>query len=363
MLQAGMRLAVLGPSLDFGKGSYILKSLAQGLSLLNSNIEVYPIGYNDIVLGLRDVYSHFPAMYNAVFPKVYNLSFRRGFKHVRLFSERYSFVKYVLKNFDCLLLSVTALSYLGVIELIKHRFPMILWDIDSPNLPYAEYSQYLSNGRYLLLCYSKGGCELWSKYGVNTIFFPLACDTNMFYPIKGSKKIVDILFTGRYLRDRENGYRIYLYPLIRRFHKSVVIVGSGWTDNPNVKDARIIPGIPYTLLNKFYNMAKVCINIHRDKARECYTALNLRTFEVLGSGQLLISDRVIGIDELFDVGKEVIVCDDGNEFLNNVEKYLLDDKARQRIAEAGYNKVIQSHTIMHRAKKLQEIIEGSFTLR
>jgi len=61
----------------------------------------------------------------------------------------------------------------------------------------------------------------------------------------------------------------------------------------------------------------------------------------LGSGQLLISDRVIGIDELFDVGKEVIVCDDGNEFLNNVEKYLLDDKARQRIAEAGYNKVIQ----------------------
>jgi hypothetical protein len=34
----------------------------------------------------------------------------------------------------------------------------------------------------------KGGCELWAKYGVNTIFFPLACDTNIFYPIEGSKK-------------------------------------------------------------------------------------------------------------------------------------------------------------------------------
>lgn len=167
-----MRLAVLGPSLDFEKGSYILKSLALSLSSLDDSIEVYPIGYNDIVLRTERIKSFSPAMYNVVFPRVYSLSFRRILRHARLFSERYSFVKYILKNFDCLLLSVTALSYPGVVELAKHRFPMILWDIDSPNIPYAEYSRYLSNNRCLLLCYSKGGCELWTRHGVNSIFFP-----------------------------------------------------------------------------------------------------------------------------------------------------------------------------------------------
>ncbi len=109
-------------------------------------------------------------------------------------------------------------------------------------------------------------------------------------------------------------------------------------------------------------MAKVCINIHRDNSRKCHTALNLRTFEVPGSGQLLISDRVAGINELFEVGKEVIACDDEKEFLDNVETYLLDDVARNRVAEAGYNRIIQTHTLMHRAKQLQEIIERNFQL-
>jgi len=92
--------------------------------------------------------------------------------------------------------------------------------------------------------------------------FPLACDTNIFYSIKGNKKMIDILFTGRYLKDREEGYRIHPYLLIRRFYRSVIIVGSGWIGNPNIKDAKIIPSMPYTLLNEFYNMAKICINMH-----------------------------------------------------------------------------------------------------
>ena len=120
--------------------------------------------------------------------------------------------------------------------------------------------------------------------------------------------------------------------------------------------------MPYTLLNKFYNMAKVCINIHRDDSRRCHTALNLRTFEVSGSSQILISDKVVGIDELFEVGKEIIVCGNGDEFLDNVEKYLFDDKARQMIAEAGFSKIIHAHTIMHRAKQLQKIIAKELLL-
>jgi hypothetical protein len=91
-----MRLAVLGPSLNFEKGSYILKSLAEGLSLLDSRIEVYPVGYHDIVLfGAHRFRSNSPSLYRVLFPKVYKLSTRRGFKHLKLLVETTSFVKFI----------------------------------------------------------------------------------------------------------------------------------------------------------------------------------------------------------------------------------------------------------------------------
>jgi spore maturation protein CgeB len=271
--------------------------------------------------------------------------------------ETTSFVKFILKNFDCILLSVTALSYRGVIKLTKHYFPMILWDIDSPYIPYLIYSQYINEDRHVLLCYSKGGCDLWRRYGVNSVFFPLACDTTLFYPTKSQTKNIPILFTGRYLGDRLEGYEKFLYPLVHRFGKKVVIVGSGWESNQIVKNARVINGLPYWLLNTLYNMARICINIHRDNSRRTHTALNLRTFEIMGSGQICITDRVSGIEELFQPDDEIIVCDDANEMLANVEKILNDDPLRAKIARAGYNKILQAHTIKHRAIQLIKILE------
>jgi spore maturation protein CgeB len=47
-------------------------------------------------------------------------------------------------------------------------------------------------------------------------------------------------------------------------------------------------------------MAKICINIHRDSFRKCYATLNPRTFEVLGAGQMLISDEVLGINDFLN---------------------------------------------------------------
>lgn len=353
-----MRLAVLSPTLGFEKGNYILKSLAEGLSLLDSRIEVYPVGYHDVVLfGTHRFRSNFPSLYRVLFPKVYKLSTRRGFKHLKLLVETTSFVKFILKNFDCILLGITALYNRGVLELTKHYFPMILWDGDSPNIPYLIYSQYLNEDRHILLCYSKGGCELWRRYGVNPVFFPYACDTTLFYPTKSQPKNIPILFTGRYLRDRSEGHKKFLYPLVRRFGEKVVIVGAGWKENPIVKGAKVLNYLPYTLLNVVYNMAKICINIHRDNQKRTHTALNLRTFEIMGSGQICISDRVAGVEEFFQPGEEIIVCSDADEMLDNIEKYLSDELSRSRVASAGHSKVVRAHTIKHRAAQLIEILE------
>jgi spore maturation protein CgeB len=77
-------------------------------------------------------------------------------------------------------------------------------------------------------------------------------------------------------------------------------VGSSWKSNPHVRGAKIISDVSYIWLNKLYNMAKICINVHRDSFRKCYATLNPRTFEVLGAGQMLISDEVLGINDFLN---------------------------------------------------------------
>jgi spore maturation protein CgeB len=351
-----LKLAVLGLSLSFEKGGYILKSLAEALQSLDQDIEVYPIGYFDIVLGTGGVFWREPSLYRKLYPKLYMFSHRKGVSILRLVSEKMLFAEYVMKNFDFALISVAALDKPGVVALVKRKFPVIFWDIDSPNLPYHKYSSILAEGNYLMLCYSKGGCKYWVEHGIDSLFLPLACATNLFHPIRGTRKTIDILFTGRYLKDREGGYKAFLYPLARRFRGSVTIVGSGWESNPQVKNAKVISSVPYNLLNKMYNMAKININIHRDNSRKCHTALNLRTFEVPGAGQVLMSDEVLGINEFFKPGHEIVIVRGEDELIDNIEKFLQSEEERMKIAEAGYKAVLEKHTILHRAKTLLKIL-------
>ncbi|MCX7796200.1 MAG: glycosyltransferase [bacterium] len=347
-----MRLAVIGPTLEFGKGSYILKSL--GKQLESTNLQVSYLGYHDVILNTSRMYLKRKQLYYKVQPIIYKNSFRRGIRLLRTIIEKSYFVKYIVKNFDCVLASVTALEFLGVSKLAEKNFPIIFWDMDSPNIPYERYAKFIKDN-HILLCYSKGGQKIWSEHGIESYFLPLACDTNIFYPINNAKKI-EILFTGRYLRDRIHGYREYLYPLIEYFGRKVVIVGDGWKNNRYVSKATVLPGVPYQVLNKIYNMAKICRNIHRDETRNCHSAFNLRLFESMGAKQFTICDYILGIDEFFHLSRELIVCEDGKRLIEEVKFYLENEEDRNSIAQAGYEKILKEHTIRRRAQQVRKII-------
>ncbi|MEM2069421.1 MAG: glycosyltransferase [Nitrososphaerota archaeon] len=349
-----MRLAVIGPTLEFSKGSYILKSLGEHLE--SPDLQVSYLGYHDVILNTSIVYLANGQLYRKLWPIIYKNSFRRGIRLFRTIIEKSYFVKYVMKSFDCILASITALEFLGIAELAKRNFPIVFWDIDSPNIPYRKYASLIRDN-HVVFCYSKGGLKIWEENGVNSYFLPLACDTHIFYPMKNSEKKIEILFTGRYLKDRIEGYRRYLYPLIENFGKRVVIVGDGWEIDKHGVKATILPGIPYHLLNKLYNMAKICINIHRDKARSCHSAFNLRVFESLGAGQFMISDNILGIDEFFRPGKELVISEGGSRLIEEVTFYLENEKDRSRIARAGHMKVLREHVIGLRAKQVRKIME------
>ena len=83
-------------------------------------------------------------------------------------------------------------------------------------------------------------------------------------------------------------------------------------------------------------------------------AHNLRLFETTGVGSFLLTDNLPGIDELFEVGKEVETYDSIDECIDKIKYYLLNEEEREKIAKAGQIRTLRDHTYEKRIEKLFE---------
>ncbi len=81
--------------------------------------------------------------------------------------------------------------------------------------------------------------------------------------------------------------------------------------------------------------------------------LTMRIFEGTLCGALVISDSAKnGLNELFHVGKEIVLYNNGDDFLEKIHFYLAHDNEREQIAVAGQKRALQEHTYNHRVKTI-----------
>jgi spore maturation protein CgeB len=73
-----------------------------------------------------------------------------------------------------------------------------------------------------------------------------------------------------------------------------------------------------------------------------------RNFEVPGCGGFLLTERVPHLERYFELGVEVAVYEDFGDLLVQLPRWLEDEQARARVAEAGYRRVLSEHTYDHR---------------
>jgi spore maturation protein CgeB len=73
-----------------------------------------------------------------------------------------------------------------------------------------------------------------------------------------------------------------------------------------------------------------------------------RNFEVPGCGGFLLTERVPHLERYFDLDREVGVFDGADDLADRVRYWLEHDQERQRVADAGYRRVLAEHTYDHR---------------
>jgi spore maturation protein CgeB len=69
-----------------------------------------------------------------------------------------------------------------------------------------------------------------------------------------------------------------------------------------------------------------------------------RNFEVPGCGGFLLTESVPHLERYFELDREVAVFDGADDLVDKVRYWLDHEQERQRVADAGYRRVISEHT-------------------
>ena len=109
---------------------------------------------------------------------------------------------------------------------------------------------------------------------------------------------------------------------------------------------------------RFSCQTKVNLNIVRKPHATVYASAISRIFELASMGCCILSNPYNGIEEWFNVGKEVLVANNDKE-INEIYSWLLtDEDARIRMGNAARQRLLNEHTHKHRAQEILDIIKS-----
>lgn len=98
----------------------------------------------------------------------------------------------------------------------------------------------------------------------------------------------------------------------------------------------------------------VTLNHHIDVAGSY--ANNMRLYEATGVGTMLITDWKENLQEMFELGKEVVAYRSPEECVELIRYYLEHDDKREAIAVAGQRRTLGEHTYYQRMQELVHLV-------
>lgn len=105
----------------------------------------------------------------------------------------------------------------------------------------------------------------------------------------------------------------------------------------------------YKELTYIYNGSKINLDIGRIYQRDIVT---MRVFDILACKAFALVDHSDDLENLFNIGSEVVSYRSVSEIPSLVRYYLGHDAERRQIGECGYRKVLREHTIRNRIERM-----------
>ena len=110
-----------------------------------------------------------------------------------------------------------------------------------------------------------------------------------------------------------------------------------------------------TMLGTVYQTSKVNLNI---SAKNIHHGIPMRVFDILGAGGFCISNYQRGLEDVFELGTDLVVYDDYDDLIYKTTYYLEHKEERVEIAENGRRKVREYHLYEHRLEEIERVVMG-----
>jgi hypothetical protein len=216
-------------------------------------------------------------------------------------------------------------DWLPVKEISESKKMKIFWSIDSHCV--LKQHQYLCKllNIDILLNSTESYIPYYDGLVKKSYWFPNAYPDDLMYPLN-IEKTIGIGFCGNVLNRGHVIDSLDKYSI----KKDIFVIGDDMVNAINS-----------------YKIHFNC-NISND--------INYRTFETCGCKTMLLTNYTPGLEKLFNIGEEIVIYESIDDLDNKVRYYLENENERNKIAEAGYQRVKRDHTYFERSKKIVEII-------
>lgn len=200
--------------------------------------------------------------------------------------------------------------------------PVVYWPTDT-HISGDSYAYRLNLAKQSDIVYTaqKVTVEQFAKDGVKATWLPCAVEPLAYPKYELASKHYDVAFLGHVNSDNRIEALDRLFKEFPNFY---------FGQRHFEEAARI------------YADSKICFNIAHDND------VNMRCFEVTGSGGFLLTNRINSLEELFIDGKEIVMYDDLEDMVKKAKYYLEHDEEREAIAAAGYARSMKDHKFSQR---------------
>jgi spore maturation protein CgeB len=186
--------------------------------------------------------------------------------------------------------------------------------------------------------------------------FYCSVDPELYYP-ESIPQEWDLGYLGTYSPDRQPGLeRLLTIPASRWQEGRFIVAGPQYPEDiewpPNV---RRVEHLPPSRHRNFYNSQRHALNITRSDMIAAGYSPSVRLFEAAACATPVISDYWEGLEDLFQIGSEILVARNSEEMMG----YLREQPAplAREIGRAARERVLAAHTASHRAAELESHLE------
>ena len=257
----------------------------------------------------------------------------------------------------------------GIPTKIKARaeLPIIYYDGDLPtSLPnYADtesfkFSQYpgADLGEYdIFLGSSKGAIPILKEMGARSVdVLYYGVDPELYSPIQVEQDI-DVFYYGHRGKTKERRMDFMISQPSEALPDVYFLVG-GKEHEIGLGRAKTCGALSISAWRGYCCRSKINLNITKEIDAQMYGASSARPFELASLGCCVVSDPYNGLEEWFEVGKEMFMVHNAGEAIETYKMLLSSAELRRTTGEAARRRVLREHTAQHRARQLINLLQG-----